>query len=282
MYTPADTLTPDALAALFTRGYAGYHVPVHLNGEQMAAHITNNDIDLSASQVAHVDGEAVGLCLLGVRGQRGWIGGVGVAEMHRRHGIGRGLMQAVQAAARERGMTHIQLEVLTPNENAKRLYEALGYQVTRRLLIIEAAAPPNNASTQDDLATRQFHAVTPADALAHYDAFHAVANPWQRASESLRHLPADTPAWVALVGDAPAAYAIARITAQAVQWLDVACAPDQHDALRGLLQHIHQQHPLPARLVNLDAQDVAWGVLESLGYRETLAQWEMVLQLETL
>lgn len=292
-HTPATLLTHTALADLFTRAYAGYHVPVHLNAEQMVAHIASNDIALEASRVAYVDDQAVGVCLLGVRGGRGWIGGVGVAESMRGHGIGRGLMEAVHAAARERGIIQIQLEVLTPNENAKRLYEKLGYQVTRRLLIVEAPAPAseddgadaNPVSVSGGVTRRvapTYHNITCTDALAHYDAFHPIANPWQRESASLRHLPDDTPAFMVTVNGAAAAYAIIRVTAQALQFVDLACAPGQADALRALVAHVWRQHPLAARLVNLDAQDTAWGVLESLGFRETLAQWEMVLQLETL
>ena len=49
------------------------------------------DLDLDASLVAVDDGEPVGLVNLGVRGERGWIGGLGVVAEARRRGLGRTL-----------------------------------------------------------------------------------------------------------------------------------------------------------------------------------------------
>ena len=81
-------------------------------------------------------GEAsVGLVNLGVRGERGWIGGLGVVPSARRRGVGRDLMEAVHDQARARGIRRISLEVIEANEPAFRLYEELGYEMTRWLEI---------------------------------------------------------------------------------------------------------------------------------------------------
>src|SRR5258706_8487065 len=48
---------------------------------------------------------------------------------HRGRGVGKALMQATLAAARERGYTRVELTVRADNARAKRLYESCGFAV---------------------------------------------------------------------------------------------------------------------------------------------------------
>ena len=53
-------------------------MPFRVDAAQLAAMIDAWGIDLARSRVAVVDGEPVGFANLAIRGDRGWIGGVGV------------------------------------------------------------------------------------------------------------------------------------------------------------------------------------------------------------
>src|SRR5207248_8188762 len=121
----ADTLSLDELAALFNAGYEGYVVPFRIDAEQLASWIAAWHIDLARSRVVPTEGVA----LLGVRGDRGWIGGLGVVPAARRRGLGRTLMEAVLAEA----PPEVTLEVIEQNEAAIRLYEDLGFERVRLL-----------------------------------------------------------------------------------------------------------------------------------------------------
>lgn len=131
---PATELSVAELAELFTRAYEGYYVPVAVDERVMQYMIDAWDIDLSRSRVE----PGRGFCNLGVRGERGWIGGVGVVPEARRHGVGRALMEAVLELA----PPTVTLEVLEQNEPATRLYESLGFEHTRILEVWSVAETP--------------------------------------------------------------------------------------------------------------------------------------------
>lgn len=159
---PADTLSIDELAALFNAGYEGYVVPFRVDASQLENMIAAWQIDLARSRVAPGEGVA----LLGIRGRRGWIGGLGVVSAARRRGIGRALMEAVLAEA----TPDVTLEVIEQNEPAIRLYEDLGFERVRILEVwsLDAEVAPAVAREAEP---------SPAG---------ETDLPWQRADESLR------------------------------------------------------------------------------------------------
>jgi ribosomal protein S18 acetylase RimI-like enzyme len=175
---PASTLAPDVLAALFNAGYEDYYVPVHLDAELLARHLEHGDVDLDASRIALRDGRPIGFCVLGVRGDEGWIGGMGVAAGERRSGVGKVLMGAVIEEARRHGLRRIVLEVLEQNEPARRLYERLDFAHVRDLEIwtLDEAAPGDAREVPRD------------EAHAWIREHRMELEPWQRADGTLAHL----------------------------------------------------------------------------------------------
>ena len=162
---PASSFDSAFLADLFTRGYEGYFVPMHMDAATLELVADRWDIDPSRSRVAFDGDEAVGLANLAVRGERGWIGGIGVIRSARRRGVGRALMEALLAEAPPR----VTLEVIEANEPARRLYEELGFGTTRVLEVWSLTAA---------VAAGEVREVEAAP-LGQGDL------PWQRADESL-------------------------------------------------------------------------------------------------
>jgi GNAT superfamily N-acetyltransferase len=228
----ADTLSYAELADLFTRGYEGYYLPMRVDEPTMRFIVETWDIDLRRSRVV----PDVGVCNLGVRGERGWIGGLGVVPEARRGGVGRALMEAVLADA----PPLVTLEVLEQNEPAIGLYESLGFERTR---VLEVWTLPERPAVEA-------RGAEPAP-LGQRDL------PWQREDASL-----------------PPGYERVEVDGGAMLFRGgtvLQLQADDEDAAASLLSR-----GTPLHYVNVPEGDVAVRALERLGGERTARQFEMV------
>lgn len=131
------TLDTQAIADAFNAVYKDYVMPVNLSADQVKHHINSNDIDLNASPLwLDDDGAVIGMAMLGVRDDRGWVGGFGIAKPYRGHGLSHQLIQDVIERGRGINLREITLEVITTNIAAIRTYERAGFAHHRDLLIL--------------------------------------------------------------------------------------------------------------------------------------------------
>ena len=247
---PAEALSRPELATLFTAGYEGYFVPVNVDEATLAFMVSAFDIDLARSRVAFDGDEPVGLAFLGVRGEHGWVGGIGVVPAARRSGVGRALMEAVLADA----PPTIVLEVLEQNEPAIRLYDELGFVRRRRLEVwsLKAEAPPGSVRT------------APPRPLGQTDL------PWQREDASLPE------GYERMEVDGGAALVFAngpRISILQLEATDERPARELLAAARARGESLHY--------LNVPEGDPASVALESLGGSLDLRQFELELTRST-
>lgn len=271
---PAGDFPLESLTSAFNSGYAGYTIPVNIDENQLRHHITAYDIDLDASRVAITQGEITGFVLLGLRQQRGWIGGLGVHPDYRRRGTGRLLMQAAIGSAASNNVMQLYLEVISDNTAAYNLYQSLGFTDLRRLLVLES----NPDQPQAHPSTQSVVSASVTDALPCFHTFHRAATPWQRSYETLARLEERAAqSWLLMSNNEIQAYVIGLAGETYIQFFDMACAPGHADDLHYLVSAIHHERPTAkARFVNLGEDEPAWPVLEKLGYHIILSQHEMV------
>lgn len=254
----------------FNAVYLDYFVPLQMTRVGMQRVIERDAIDLEKSRAAYVDAAMVGVGLLALRQQRAWIGGMGVRPLHRRHGVGRQLMEALLTSAQ--GIAQVDLEVIEQNEAAKQLYLSLGFTVQRHLYIVERdpqAIPPAQGVSP----------ISAAKALADYEALHAVPNPWQRDLASLRHLVTSLQGWAVFQMGDLVAYALGWVLPETIRFMDVGLKAGHEDALTNILAHVHHLQPkATGSFINLPADDPAWPVFEAMGYAVTVTQHEMRLR----
>ena len=172
---PSTELTRPELAELFTAAYEDYYVPFQIDEARLAHMVDAFDLDLERSLVAWEGHAKVGLANLGLRGERTWLGGVGVVKAARRRGIGEQLTRGLLDQARLAGAREMVLEVITQNEPAIALYEKLGFRKTRELDVLTLERAEGGSADEID----------PAEARR---VIAGEREPWQRDDATLDNL----------------------------------------------------------------------------------------------
>lgn len=292
----ASTVTTDVLVEAWNAAYAGYFVDVSRDATGLRAHVEAGSIDLLRSVVLLDGGRPVALSLLGARppgaaedepGERGWIGGFGVAATHRGQGVAGRLIDEQLDVARRSGVRSVGLEVLTQNW-ARRVYERAGFTVRRRLLVLsgrlEATPTPTrpgdpgwartSRATDDEACVRGMAAVTGG-----------LRAPWGREPA---HLVLDPALVVLSTGTGSGTAPRARDEADGILLLRpspgcvavLAAAARDDTAARRLAAALAREYAgATCRLVNEPEGSPLVAALEAVGLGEDLAQHEMRVEL---
>lgn len=273
---PASDFAHDLRAALWNDAFSDYFAPSHFDADALAGFERMCDLDLSASRVLLEDGTPVGFGMLGVRGRRGWVGGMGVVPGARRRGHGVRMMAALADQSRARDLQTLGLEVLTENRAAIALYTGLEYRTTRTLDVWEGV--PAAGSLTADVAAR---AIDLDDAVARIGEGVLREAPWQRELEPLRRALPDLSAVTAEVGDATAT-AIVRAVPERASVIAIAAHGSDPDARRRALDAVLAGWIDGTRMLrglNFPEGDEAGERLGAAGCAVTHRQLEMVLRL---
>jgi ribosomal protein S18 acetylase RimI-like enzyme len=277
---PVSEIDFEAFTAAFNHAYSDYFTPVVMSAESFRHLMARDDLSLVASVAALDNGAVVGTGLLGIRGQTGWIGGMGVIPERRRQGIGRQMMLYLIDRARKNGLTKVGLEVIEANQGAYELYRQLGFEPVRYLLILERAP----VSARPDTTSPYQVVENPiGELLRHYDAFHDVPNCWQRARPSLDRLFPHIEGWAALSHEQIVGYALGWATQFDVRLIDLAATPHANriTIAQTLLTYLHQQNPYAyGAIYNIAEDDTLLPAYEALEYNTSFRQIEMRLTLE--
>lgn len=283
VFSPASDPSLPALTEALNQAFEGYLVPMRHTPETMGAMVRSNDLRLDASLIARTaDGTLAGIGLLGVRGDRGWVGGMALTPAVRGAGRGAVLLQELVARARGLGLKTLGLEVLEENERARRLYARHGFEDVRPLAVYTGplAVPLAGQTGADGVVAP----IGVDEALAHFQATHSVAAPWQREEASLRNMAGSLAAFALVEGSRLRAYILAMATGPGYSVMDFgsAAATAEGRARDGsrLLAHLTAgAAAAPIRAINVPPGDALGPALDALGCPAVLGQREMVLRL---
>jgi ribosomal protein S18 acetylase RimI-like enzyme len=268
----ASSVTLEEFAAAFTASFSGYFYPMTLNSEQLSRRVRFEHLDILRSLLAYDADELVGMAMLGVRRDTGWVGGFGITEKYRGRGRARALMTALIAEARGYPLGQLTLEVLTQNTAAIRLYERAGMKTARDLLIFERKedAP---APAQDVAPLKE---ASPAELLQHFRRLHLLPAAWQRDLSALLVMDGLRGLYLG-ARDRPDAYALLRSWPNGLTYIvDLAAAgKEEAYALCAGLDHVEGR----LRLINEPEGSHFCAALASHNFVETERQHEMLMTL---
>lgn len=256
------------LTAFWNLGYTGYFVPVQFTEAQMENWIHYGDFDLDRSLIL-VDGDQpAGFSFLGVRRDRGWIGGFGITPDYRGKGLSYPLFAAHVDLIRETELTHVQLEVLIENW-AQKVYAAAGFVTGRRLSILRGALPDGGNDQPVRLAS-------PQSMLVHSERVHAGAPaPWQRQPAWLaKSLPANANALYTGPAEQPTGFLFYKLLENnSLSLLDAAAGRPEADQLIAMLARLYPGFTVT--IVNEQEGSAIHQALTAIGCTEVKAQFEM-------
>ncbi len=266
---PAASLAPAELAALFNEGFSDYLIPLRLDEAALADHVRTNDIDLRISPVMVTD-RPVAFVLVGRRGTDAWIGGMATVPQARRRGLGEQVMRSALTTAAGAGCRTAWLEVIDRNRAAVGLYERLGFERVRDLVVWSLAATDAAPPPANEIDARR--------AQAWIAEHRPDPEPWQRADAALEHLRAGGTQLRGLELERSGMVAgalVHRRTGRATTVLQVA-ASDEPAAADLLLAAAGGD---ALQLTNVPADAPASRVLAQLGAEAVARQHEMLLRL---
>ena len=269
---PAASLGLPELTDLFNAAYSDYPVPFRLDLAALQFTLDVTDVDLGASCVAFDDGKPAALALVAVRGAECWIAGMGTAPLSRRKGLGEVALRAALDAARERGAGAALLEVIEENVGALRLYEKLGFEPVRPLVVWMLDGPAGRSG--------QARPADPVVAQAWIAAHRPSPEPWQRSDatvERMRQVGHTLEGLIHDRGGEIAGAALCRVSSERVSVLQIAARDE--DAAADLIAAASSRAGT-LRLINAPAGEPASRALERLGGRAEVRQHEMRLDLD--
>jgi len=270
----ASVYTFDQLADIYNQARVDYIVPMPMNGKRMKEYVVNYDVSLDASVVTlNDDHQETGVGMLGLRENRGWITRLGVLPHRRKGRIGWFMMESMLDSAQAHGADLVQLEVITGNEPAHRLFLKCGFEETRELLVIRR--PPSKMAP-----IPEFDALTPIpmtdEEIPLYLERREPGASWVEENASLMNagglegirlqMPDGDQGWVVFQ----------RTAFQLMHF--VLSANMQVETATALLYHVHRAYAMQdAKKENLPVDHPMWPAFEAVGYFEAFRRTEMFL-----
>lgn len=287
-FAVAGDFSLEDVTLAFNIGFTGYYLPMRQTSASLAEMMQKNDVRLSASVMTLVEGELAGVGLVGIRGVRAWIAGMGIAPQWRRHGLGRRLLGELLAAARREGARVAQLEALSVNEPALALYRSMGFRDRRELRVFQgplSLSASTTAAVNGTVKTR-LAPVAMRTALAGFEAFHQIEPAWQREAQTLSRMRGVASGLGLWQSRSLLAYAIYRHQPGGFVIFDAGSRDARSEArlaqLVELLRWLAGEHPeTVARAINVPEDDSLGFALDSMGCAVVARQREMTRRLDS-
>lgn len=277
----AAQVNVDDLVNGLNAAYEDYFVPIFVTPDTFRDLARRESIRLDASRAALDGRRVVGTGLLGVRGVRGWIGGMGVVPAYRRRGVARRLLEALIAQAQRLALRSLQLEVITRNRAAYALYRSLGFRVRRELIVLSGTRARSRARPSTFAPDVTVGPERAPVLLAALGTLAAPPRPWQRELAALRII---LPELNGLAARRPDGHIVGVCLFRERDYLkdvyDMAARDDRVGL--AMAAYLFQRYSVSKlSYLNVVDDDPLLPALVEAGFEESLRQYEMWLPLNS-
>jgi ribosomal protein S18 acetylase RimI-like enzyme len=159
-------------------GFSDYIVPIQLSLARFHTMLRIDGVDITLSRVILQDNAGIGMALIARRGWNTRLAAMCIVPAARGKGVGKWIMAQLLSESHERADHSFELEVITSNTPAIRLYENAGLHKVRQLASYALSpASPDSSPTLEEVDVRS---------VAHHVAAHGIPDlPWQTSAETL-------------------------------------------------------------------------------------------------
>lgn len=270
-FSDATGYTLAQMTEMHNESFSGYFMPATMTPEMTAHFWRVYQIDANRSVVMHDQtGRFVGMARVGARGSRGWCGGFGIAPDFRGSGASKLLAAEMVRVARDSGLTTLQLEVLTQNIRAFKLYQGAGFVTTRKLIGLQVAIASLPAVAEPQMEAAPLEALLPFLSSDHRP-------DWEQELASILTLQIE--AVMALAGAGRVNGLIARRAGERLQVLAAILQPDFTNAGLAALLRRAAGDATTIQVYNEPESSPLLARYLDLGFTEFFSQYEMMLTL---
>lgn len=151
---PLSQILITDLAAVFNKAFEGYFLPIQLSEQQLADKIKSENIRLDYSVGITIDNQLVAFILTGIDADHqkmiSYNAGTGVIPEFRGLQLPEKMYAYLLPILKAQNILKHQLEVITQNTKALRIYQHLGYKITKTVSCFKGKViPPSKISDYD-------------------------------------------------------------------------------------------------------------------------------------
>lgn len=271
-----------AIHEAFQRAFENYFVPMEMSCEQFRERMSSEKVDFSLSFGYFVEGHLTGFMLHALQEEEGkkkvYNAGTGVIPEVRGKGVTQLLYNAAIQKFKEQGVQEIQLEVITKNEPAIKVYKKTGFKISRELIFLKQE-PGGKRKIPAAGKGYELRAIENPD-LTLIRSFRDWEPSWQNSDLVVMSAGSKVIKTGAYIEDKLAGYIMFNPESGKIHQLAVCREYRRKGIGSSLLHYAMDIAAVPLIVLNMDACDNGYLLLlKAFGFRELLRQFEMHKQL---